>query len=140
MTTVPTMPEEPTLADIARHVMALHDCVHDGQEKNAARAEEVAKELREHRHESRNNAQKVQAQIGSIDSRLSNTEGQLRIIGRTVGAPSSNQSAGNAALKFMNLKWWHALLGLGAALAAGTGGYKIVASALTSFHHAMMGG
>jgi hypothetical protein len=134
------MPAEPTMADVANHLRALHDCVHDGQQEQTRRAEEVRLELREHRHESRNNAQKVQIQFGQLGERIAKNEGKLEIIGQTVGAPKSAATAGAVGLKFMNLKWWQAVLALGGALAGATGGYKIIASAAKAFHVAMIGG
>lgn len=143
MSSVPHMPEEPTMADIARHLVALHDCVHEGQAQQANDTAAVAEALREHRHESRNNAQKVQAQLADMHGRVSYTEGALKIISKTIGAPPPappGVPAPTIKKRIASLQPWQAGLGLIAAIAGATGGYRILVAAAEAFHAAMMAG
>lgn len=139
MSKIAPMPTEPTLADVANHLVALHACVHEGHTAAAQHAQLLADELRDYRAERRDHDVAIQIQIGKVDSRLANTEGQLAIISRTIGAPAHAATAGAAALKFMDLKWWQAVLAIGGALAGATGGYQILRSAFLAFDAAMSG-
>lgn len=142
MSAIPDFPNEPTMRDVVAQLVAVHRCLHEGQSASAAANKATYEQLREHRQESRDNAEKVQAQIGVVSERVANTEGQLDVIRRTVGAPAPAAAGAPpppVKPRLLSLQPWQALAGGAAALAAAAGGYKILTAVVTAFHAAMLG-
>jgi hypothetical protein len=71
MSAVPEMPQDPKLADLAKHLVALHACVHEGQVEFREASAQGRAELAEHRVENRENWTGIQTQIGELGNTVS---------------------------------------------------------------------